>query len=277
MSKKILLFSVLLLAFAWITAAFPSAQEHPSGLPIAQDKDTPADPAKPGSPVAVISEKPSPVVFKSKRPLFGKIALTEDGSKVLSIASDESGGTRTGHDILYGDLNFNGQFEESERLTLKEANRHGTWLSTATFAPLDLDVPYNKKAEGIRNPCQLILNYRQYPRAGVAEDFSVAAKIRLRDGDAVWEYSFTTSARPSKTLKNAAVCSISGAPRMELTAKPDGRQIGNLGIGLELLVGEDAIECRKDGQPVKAHVEIKKPNGEVVHQGDDTLDRFTFG
>jgi len=227
---------------------------------------------------AKITQTPAkPATFKSKRPLYGKIALTEDGSKILSVVFDESGGTRTGHDVLYADVNFNGRFEEDERFEAEKVKRYGTWLSTSSFAPINFNLPYNKKAKGVPGPCEVTIGYRQYPRPGIAEDISVIAKLRLRESPTVWEYTLSGSAMPSKRPENATVWSMKVAPTIEITTRPDERKKGNLGIGLELSGGENELECRKAGQPVKAHVEIKKPDGTVVHQGDATLDKFTFG
>jgi len=227
-------------------------------------------------PSTTRAESLVPATYRSKRPLYGKLALTEDGSRVLSMVLDESGGTRTGHDVLYADVNFNGTFEEAERLPAVEVKRHGTWLSTASFSPLNFDVPYNKKAEGIPNPCQVSLGYRQYPRAGVAEDFSVTMKIKLRQGPTVWDYSVTGSVKPSRRLDDAEVWT-QPAPRMKLSTQPDKNKKGHLGIALDVSAGEGEFECRKAGLPVEAHVEIKKRDGEIVHRGDATPDKFRFG
>lgn len=237
-----------------------------------------------------------PATFKSRRLLHGKIALNEDRSKLVSVVFDESGGTRTGHDTLYADVNFNGRFEEDEKLEATEVKRYGTWLSTSTFTPITFNVPYNKKvtqvsapaepskadnttpkAEDISDPCRITLSYRQYPRAGVAEDFSVTAVLKLRENEAIWEYTLKGSGKLTKRLEDAEPWSMNVAPKIQITTRADERNKGNMGIGLELKAGETELECRKAGEPIKAHVEIKRPDGTVVHRGDATLDKFVFG
>jgi len=215
--------------------------------------------------------------LRSKRPLFGKVALTEDGSKVLSVALDESGGTRTGYDLLYADVNFNGRFEESEKSAATAVKRHGTWLASSSFAPIKLKVPYNEKAQGIPDTCEVTLGYRQYPRHGVPEEVPLTAKFKLSQGATEWEYAFSGGIEPSKMLEKAPTWRAEGEPKLQMNVRPDGYRKGNLGIGLTLSAGENTLQCWNAGQPVKAHVEIKKPNGEVAHRGDATLDRFTFG
>ncbi|NQT84026.1 hypothetical protein HQ563_13450 [bacterium] len=101
---------------------------------------------------------------------------------VNSVALDESNGTRTGCDLLYADTNFNGEFEESERYVSTAAKRHGAWLAFSSFPPVDLNLPYNESAEGIKDPCQVSLGYRQYPRHGVAEEISIMARFTFGCG-----------------------------------------------------------------------------------------------
>jgi hypothetical protein len=64
---------------------------------------------------------------------------------------------------------------------------------------------------------------------------------------------------------------------VEIATRPDGRKKGNLGIGLNVPAGEKRFECKNAGQPPKAHVQIKKSDGTVVHKGSETLDKFRFG
>ncbi len=263
------------------------APVHSQEVPAAEAKEefvkTRATPAKPAT-------------FKSRRLLYGKIALNEDRSKLVSVVFDESGGTRSGHDTLYADVNFNGRFEEDEKLEAAEVKRYGTWLSTSTFATITFNVPYNEKvtqasppaepsnadnttprAEGIPDPCRITLSYRQYPRAGVAEDFLVIAVLKLRENEAVWEYTLKGSGKLTKRQEDAEPWSMNVAPNMQVTTRADERNKGNIGVGLELKAGETELECRKAGEPIKAHVEIKKLDGTVVHRGGATLDKFVFG
>jgi hypothetical protein len=245
-----------------------SKNDTPLAVPDAET-ETSAAPASPA--------KANPISFNSKRPLYGKLALTKDGSKVLSVVLDESGGTRSGHDLLYADANFNGRFEESERCAADKVKRYGKWLSSSSFAPISLNAPFSEKGKEIPHPCEVTLGYRLYPKPGVPEDISVEAKVRLREGDDLWEYTIKGNLLPAKTLSKAAVSGLNCVPTLQITTRPDEKRKGNMGIGLELVAGEHEIECSKEGKPVEAHVEIRTPDGKVVHRGDATLDKFTFG
>jgi hypothetical protein len=216
--------------------------------------------------------------FISGRVLFAKVALTEDGSKVLSIALDESKGTRSGYDLLYADTNLNGKFEESERVSAASVRKHGEWLASSSFPPLAVKIPYNEKGKGIENPCRISVGYSQYPRYGVAEEIPVEARFRLSDdGAKEWECAFKGAAKPSKRLETAEVWRSKDRPALALDLRPDGYKKGNLGVGLTLNAGDNKIDCWKNGERVKVHVRIENPQDEVLHEGDATVDRFTFG
>jgi hypothetical protein len=240
-----------------------------------------------------------PVIVKSDKPLYAKVGLNEGGSKVLSVMYDESKGTGKGYDLLYADVNFNAKFEQGEsvRKTLHPYMSRtraipAGWKGWA-FSPVSVNVPFNEKGDGVPDPCKITLRYQKYPTMRrvlalgtigpstsprkMVEIFEVRSEIRLRQDSAVWEYSFEGSMKPSESLESAAVWRFDDKPKIEIATRPDGRKAGNLGIALSVPAGERRFECRKAGQPPKAHVHIKKPDGTVVHKGDETLDKFRFG
>jgi len=216
-------------------------------------------------------------LFKSSRVLYGKAALTQDSSRLLSVTLDESGGTRTGYDLLYADLNFDGRFDESEKSTASVMNRHGTWLASSSFPAIALGVPFNESARKVPDSCRVTIGYLQYPRYGVGEEISVTARFKLNGRDTEWEFAFTGGVKPAKSLEKASVWTVGEKPTLEAFARPDGYIKGNLGLGLNFAAGQNKLECWKGGQPVKAQAEIKKLDGVVVHRGEATPDRFSFG
>ena len=259
--------------------------------------------------LAESAEEPN---YSSEKPLYARVALTEDGSKVLSVVFDESEGTGKGYDVLYADANFNGRFDESEKLAAKIHRCSPTGMH-CNFPAIKLNVRYNRKAIGVPDPCEVTFNYARHSyttalkavelsvrlpegksaaktlnpslsKTTTNEDFYVSSTIRLQ-GSAQWQYSFRHSIKPSEALENAPVCSFNGTPELMITTKPDPKKKGNLGIGLDLVPAQkcprpgadNRLECKKGGLPIKAHVEIKKADGTVIHRGDDTLDKFTFG
>lgn len=310
-----------------------SRREHPEQKNAQQEP--PKEKPKPETvaPENDDREVAKPVGFKSAKPLYARVALNQDGSKILSVVFDESEGTGTGYDVLYADVNFNGGFENGERFEkAPPPNVQSTGLippgwSSNTFQPITVNVPFNEKAQNIANPCQIVFTHQRYqvfprgpfitsfgvrsdeltevlqviervgPKKAVAaenyrlrsagqpqmrEDFSVRALIRLRQDSptgqpGVWQYSFDGKIQPSESLESAPVWRFDAKPELTVSTRPDGRNEGNLGIGLELKAGDRQFECNKDGAPPKPHVEIRKPDGVVAHEGDDDLGKFRFG
>lgn len=222
-------------------------------------------------------EPKSGAPFKSSRVLYGKVALTQDASRLLSVALDESGGTRTGYDVLYADTNFDGRFDESEKFAADAVNRQGSWLASSSFPVIALGVPFNENSRKTPDSCRITIGYLQYPRHGVAEEISVGARFKLDGSDTEWEFAFGGGVRPAKSLEKASVWRVGEKPTLEVFARPDGYVKGNLGLGLTFAAGQNKLECWKGGQPVKAQAIIRKPDGEVVHRGEATPDKFSFG
>jgi len=153
---------------------------------------------------------------------------------------------------------------------------------------------------GAQYPCEVTFNYQKHtyqtrstrPRlltriltlsnpapaaVTTSENFDVLTGVELRQGSARWQYSFRGSIKPSERLNDAPRWSFRGAPTLTIATRPDGQKKGNLGIGLTLQAAGNRFECKSGGLPAKAHVEIKRPDGRVVHRDDAPLDKFTFG
>ncbi len=248
-------------------------------------------------PTDVLADVPP---FQSKKPRYIKVVLTEDGAKTLSVVFDESRGTAAGYDVLYADVNFNGRFEETEKLAASVRRVSST--TCYEFPPIEVAVLYNEKAEGISSPSQVSFTHYRYsytpakkaPRAApdakglvarpaetvTREHFLGRATIRLREGSNHWEClfrSFGSLLSPSDNLENAPVWRFHQTPELHVETMPDQEKEGHLGIRLILLAGRNSLACTREGQPVKARVEIRKPGGKVVHRDAAPLDRFFFG
>ncbi len=242
------------------------------------------------SPAGTTFEAVAPRKYNSERPLYARLALSKNEAKVLSVVFDESKGTGSGYDLLYADENFAGRFDETEKFEATTLRGYETVISSS-FAPIGLDAPYDGNAGEPAN-WQVAFGYHAPPPASRTEKsvtvpqqpstsagtFHITANLSLRHGSLPWRYFMSGVIEPSKELDAAPVWSVCRHLELEVATRPDGRKAGNLGIGLRLLAGEDRnLECKKDGLPAEAHVEIKTPNGRVVHKGDATLDKFTFG
>jgi hypothetical protein len=230
--------------------------------------------------------------YKSKRPRFVKLPLNEDGSKVLLVTFDESKGTATGYDVLLADLDFDGKVGQSERMNGTSVERNGK-VALSSFAPVKLDVPYKADKSALAS-WQVAFSYQSprevqeaippagergtlVPRELPIGTFHITANLLLRQDSTDWRYFLSGELETSESPETAPVWNINRGLKFEVTTRPDGRNKGNLGIGIKCLVGEDELRGSKAGQPIKAQVEIKKSDGSVVHKGEDVLDKFVFG
>lgn len=70
---------------------------------------------------------------------------------------------------------------------------------------------------------------------------------------------------------------VSRVPSLKVSARPDIQNPGNLGIGLTLKIGRSVAYIGKDGSPLMGRIEVRTPDGKLVHEDTQQLDKFTFG
>lgn len=225
------------------------------------------------------------VAFSSERPLYAKVALTEDGSRILSLAFDESAGTGKGYDRLYADVNFNGDLTDDKAIEGKRLGERGP-SSTCSFNPFSVDVPYNEKSKGVKKPWELTVAVHEYTRTRLfglvrgqtQRHVSVNGKMTLKDEAGEWEYMLASGTQPAETLAEATPVRFGGKPVLRVMTQPDREKEGNTGIAAYLRLDPVYLaECLKAGQPVKAHVLVKDKEGKTVHSEDVNRDKLTFG
>lgn len=209
--------------------------------------------------------------FQSAKPRYAKLALMADPSKILSVAFDESEGTGQGYDIVYVDTNFNGRFEQREAV---KARLRELPITTASFGPINVELPYNERAKGIPNPCSLSFLYRGYPGN---REFLLRGTTRLAQGSVQWEYDLSEDLKPSEALASAPVAGFTRAPALTVTTKPDLEKKGNLGIALGVVAGKTEVRCTRGQAAPEAHVIIRDRKGGIVHEATAAADKFAFG
>lgn len=237
-----------------------------------------------------------PAKFRSAKPLYVRLALNEDRSKVLLAAFDESKGTGSGYDLMYVDADFSGTFERIERVKTMTPPRvqrieeevlltfvsgrstrrpaSASMLRTALFPAVKINVPYNSKATGMSEPCRV--KFVCETRGG-RSSLTVSQTVRMRGEGTIWAYEFSGQVNPSSDLKKAKVCRLDVEPRLKIETRPDKKKQGQIGIGLDLLSGSHELSATKGDQPLQAQVEIQAPGGKVVHRGKEKLSQFGFG
>ncbi len=241
------------------------------------------------SPGTAPAETADPTKSTSARPLYARIALNETGAKALSVVFEESRGIGKGYDLVYADVNFNGKFEETEKLEARTLEPEGEIISSS-FPSINANVAYNDKAENL-GQWQIAFGYHtarseertdsSFRESGITPvpmaRFHVRANLTLTDASAQWRYFMSGDIKSAESPETAATWGAHRGLKFQVETRPDGRNKGKLGIGLKLDAGENKLACQKGGLPAKAHVEIKKPDGTVVHTGDEMLDKFVFG
>ncbi|MBU0611104.1 MAG: hypothetical protein KKI08_24710 [Armatimonadetes bacterium] len=208
-----------------------------------------------------VAQTPVPVEFVSAKPAFAKLALTADDQKVLLLAGDESGGTGTGYDTIYADTNFNSVIEAAEKVT-----RDGN-AEYDPYKPLSFDFGYNAKSAGVKEPLVVTLT-KSYMGSG----FAVSMRVRLRQDNQDWEYTFRQPLKLVTDLQKAPVL----APR-PLTVNLQTRPGNGLGIAATLSAGDFSISCYPpQGSPL-VRLRVLNADDQTVSDTTVPLDRLGFG
>ncbi len=230
--------------------------------------------------------------YSSAKPLYARLALDEKGSKMLDLAFDESGGTGAGYDMIYADLNFNGDLSDDKPIkgTLRKPPSAAVAVS-CTFPPIDVDAPYNEKAKGVEKPCSISIHYYQLnpqraarrlksqPEAESPRRFFLRPEIKLKEGAAEWTYSFShITFYPTEKPEAPAVRAFEDKPpALSVGTMSDPKRKGYLGIQAVAVVRGRAASPSRGGKPVSANVQITKPLGKTVLHQNVALSRMFFG
>lgn len=221
--------------------------------------------------------------YSSTKPLYSKLVLNEDASRILTLVFDESGGTGKGYDTLYADVNVNCDLTDDS--PIKGNFRRTRYSRECSFPAVTVAVPYNEKGAGAEKPWQFVINYYQFirpprlgRRGGAQElNFLLQAKMALKDTSGEWHYSFDSvlgsSEKPTGIL---AGCCL-GKPILTVHVQADGEKKGNVGIAADPMANWSSISWTKGEEPAKAHVEVKDEKGNGVLAEDVELDKMSFG
>ena len=224
--------------------------------------------------------------YSSEKPLYAKIELDGKGSKVLTLAFDESQGTGKGYDTIYADLNFNGDLTDDE-LTKGRARR-GAGSGSYVFPPVSGRVVHGEESEGPNLLWELILWYDQYQRnrlwglikGDIQHSFFLQVMTKRKEDKTEWEYSFYRVLHPAQTLNEAEadVVSLRGKPDLQVLTAPDRQKEGNTGIAAYVMMCVERVpHCKRDSKSVAAKVQVTDVNGKTVYAESVSLDKLVFG
>jgi len=243
------------------------------------------------------------IAFKSTNPRYAKIAMDDEGGKVLTVAFDESRGAGRGYDTLY-------VLECDDQGTVLKYEQFASGRSTEgdsavyTFRPVRREVSFKKDLKPGKNPFSVGFEYRKTetkpakqsrskgdrksreekkakdedaPRAQVTEEFGFSASFTLSDGKSEWGYMFSGKLDVGDSAESAPVANFgSGSPEMSVSSgRPDEKK-SEVGIGIEFKVGSYALDCTKDSKGVPVTVDIKNDKEKIVAHDIVRQDALAF-
>ena len=214
---------------------------------------------------SALAEAASERAYSSEKPLYAFVVVNEAGTKVLKLAFDESQGTGKGYDTIYADLNFNSDLTDDAAIEGTIEGQEG--LVQGSFPPIEVPVPYNEKAEGIANPCQLEISYYQFGRGEeTPPQFQLRASVKVKDEEGVdWTYSFSNELLPAEKPEGVIAAAFDGELRLMLSVIPDSEKPGHIAPATMVMAGMGPLSCTKDDQPLMAHLKVTNERGVTIH------------
>ena len=221
-----------------------------------------------------------PLVLESTKPLYAKVALSPDKSTILSIVFDESRGTGKGYDVAYMTTAATGLGQDARRVPAR-TRTYGATLA-ATFEPATFMVPVNVVAgtSAQRNDAKVEVGFaftQTQSTASREASRRVIATFERNDGEAAWEYAYSGALNTGLSEYAAPITAFDAKPLLTLTTKPNEQKSGETGIGITVLAGPYAFDCKRNGNPVNVELTVKDAAGKTVKQDSETVDKFAFG
>lgn len=210
-----------------------------------------------------------PVKFESAKPLFIKLAVTQDASRALNVAFDEPRGTGTGYTVMYADTNFNQKFEGAEKREVPQ--QAGSSLSYLRFPPLNLTVPYSNK--GIGPETSTAISFLAIRMPGQSLQLAASMQVKLSDDAGLWSYNFNDQRLTYATSLDEAPLQKAAPLKPVATIRSGDRT----GIAVKLQAGTFDLQCSSPSGSVLVTLIIKSASGETVHEDTMPLGQLGFG
>ncbi len=212
------------------------------------------------------------VAFKSKQPLYAKIAVSGKSVRIVSLALDESKGTGKGYDILYVDSNGNKRFEKAEGIKSKKypSQSRPSIYWNGVKLPLSgvLRVPLSNG---------MTANYYGVREKTLNLYASINLPKKVTESTAT-SYYLTSNLKLNRSLAGAKVYTLA-APSLSVQVQSLD---GAVGFAMALKCGD--FDLAYTGGPANqsqdqsnASYAIKDDNGGVIESGTGDLQKFGFG
>ena len=208
-------------------------------------------------------------LYGPQTPAFARFALTDDGSKLLAVKFEESGGKRRAYDVLYVGADLRGNLEGA-RVVKGRVQRSGRSFY-CTFPIVNFEIPAGEPGADSDSWVFMFSTVN----SPAARTLWAEIHVSLHRDSSTWKYTFRDQIERAEILEAAPPWRFKHVPRLQIQTKPDPQKPDSLGIALNLLVGENGTLTVEGDN--RAHLEIRGADGEVVHQVTDKADKFAFG
>lgn len=236
---------------------------------------------------AMRTKKAESLTFQSQKPKYAKITLTQDGSKVLGIAFDESQGTDTRYDTVYL-FNADTKGPITKYIKIKSSSSTSKGTTICSFDPTRLPVLFNDLAKEVDDPWTLQFETthqktENYVRIDgvkkkdiqINDTFSIVATLCLKDSDE-WKYVFTNDINPGDSLAGATLLKFNNTPEIDISSERLDPKDRKVGMNVNLLCGDNTFICERNSGDTYIDLEFVDEEGKVVKKDRNRVDRFNY-
>ncbi|MCE5241355.1 hypothetical protein LLH23_23060 [bacterium] len=207
---------------------------------------------------------------------YARLSLPPTGAETLLVKLRSDGACKL-RNVLFADVNANGQFEPREKSVGKV-----TEMGSGQFASCVLPavaVPFRRGGDCAgRNV--VTVHVTRYQRRGqpVEEYCGAMVRCELQRGTERWVYYGACRMTTARSVENLPPGGWVRGPQLEVATAPDEATKGQTGIGVTLAGSEFFVsQATHNGQPCLVTVKVTTADGKVVHQGSAGLAKMAFG
>lgn len=258
----------------WPCALIVAVAFLPIGCTLAQDQAQTETPAATQAAVEFAPLTLDGLTPRSERPLFARFTVSSDASRVLSVMLDESGGTGTGYDIAYIDLDFDGRLTPEDRIEPAHSFARDEFVMVS-FGPLELDGYL--AGEGLTQELQAQVMYQLMPTwddrgevTGSTESIAGMLSLTVVEDGRDHQYMIFGESALAITPEEAEVVRLDGPVTLTCETRP--QEDGTLGVGIVCMIGEAGLYAEGS-----AELRITTAAGEVIAEEAGMLQDFGFG
>ncbi len=253
---------------------------------------------------SLISNAGKPTLNKPK---YAKLILSEDGSKVLTIAIDTNSKENNDYKTLYIGVKLDGTFEKI-RKTPGRTKYQSSILKNVKFSSIKLPPIYNKSSEhetkvDIEHWCNQAKIWarsadkrKRYERkskmsgsygdGAPQRDLYATVHYKIRRGHDRWDYHIRRAIDSSSDINSAPSCDFRKKPELRISLIPSKKSKSKRGLSVYLdYDGSSSVSSRfvdnkimweKANEKPEVEIVIKKSDGTRINSFIVPLDKLYF-